>query len=103
VLGEVLGKDLPGNADRMGKYLIAKLQNLVRSVGIGEIRGQGLLVAFDLPKSLGEEVANVCMELGLLVNSPQPSTLRLMPPLIVQKNHIDEATDILEKAIFEIL
>jgi 4-aminobutyrate aminotransferase-like enzyme len=39
------------------------------------------------------------MELGLLVNSPQPSAVRLMPPLIAGKEHMDAAVDILERVI----
>jgi acetylornithine/N-succinyldiaminopimelate aminotransferase len=103
VLREVMEKDLPGNADRMGRYLSERLEKLDACFGIRDIRGQGLLVAFDLPKPLGEQIVHACRELGLLVNSPQPSTLRLMPPLIVQREHIDAATDILEKALLKIL
>ncbi len=103
VLREVIEKDLSGNADRMGRYLSERLEKFVACFGIHHIRGQGLLVAFDLPKPLGEQVVQACRELGLLVNSPQPSTVRLMPPLIVERGHIDAAMDILGKALSKIL
>jgi len=99
VVHEVIGKDLTGNADRMGQYLLKKLEELVPSTGIHSIRGQGLLAAFDLPEPLGTKIVDACRELGLLVNSPQPLTVRLMPPLIVEKKHIDAALSILEKAL----
>jgi len=99
VIREAIEKDLPGHAAGMGRYLFAKLETLIPSAGIRNIRGQGLLAAFDMPKPVGEEVVGACMELGLLVNSPQPSTVRLMPPLIAEKVHIDAATDILERAL----
>ncbi len=99
VIREAIKKDLPGHAAGMGRYLFAKLEKLIPSAGIRNIRGQGLLAAFDIPKPVGEEVVAACMELGLLVNSPQPSTVRLMPPLIAEKVHIDAATDILERAL----
>jgi len=55
-------------------------------------------IYYAFPK-LGEQVVEACRELGLLLNSPRPSTVRLMPPLIVGKEHIDEATDILGRAL----
>jgi acetylornithine/N-succinyldiaminopimelate aminotransferase len=99
VVHEVIEKDLAGNADRMGQYLAKKLEELVASTGIHNIRGQGLLAAFDHPKPLGTEVVDACRELGLLVNSPQPLTIRLIPPLIVEKKHIDTAIGILERVL----
>jgi acetylornithine/N-succinyldiaminopimelate aminotransferase len=102
VLREITEKDLCGNAGRMGNYLIAKLEQIIPSSGIRNIRGQGLLIAFDLPKPLGEEFVSGCREAGLLINSPQPSTIRLMPPLILEKEHIDTAVKIMQKTFLNI-
>ena len=35
------------------------------------------------------------MEKGLLINSPQPATIRFMPALIVTKKEVEEMFDIL--------
>jgi acetylornithine/N-succinyldiaminopimelate aminotransferase len=102
VVHEVIEKDLAGNAYRMGQYLFKKLDELVPSTGIHSIRGQGLLVAFDLPRPSGTEIVDACREFSLLVNSPQPATVRLMPPLIVEKMHIDSAVSILKMALSKI-
>lgn len=103
VLREVIDRDLPGAADRMGRYLASGLGRLVSSCGIRDIRGMGLLVAFDLPEPVGKEAVDACRNLGLLVNSPQPASLRLMPPLIVGRPEIDEAVQILERALLQVL
>jgi len=54
-----------------------------------------LLVAFDLPQAKGSEVVASCLANGLLINSPQPAMIRLMPPLIVTNKDIDHMIEIL--------
>ncbi|MDI6829681.1 MAG: aminotransferase class III-fold pyridoxal phosphate-dependent enzyme, partial [Armatimonadota bacterium] len=47
-------------------------------------------------------VAAKCLEKGLILNSIGESILRFLPPLIVKKQHVDTAVDILSKALQEV-
>ena len=89
VVNEILSKDLSGNAAKQGEYLQQQLQRIASRFDLSNIRGMGLLIAFDLPKDNGSEVVAQCLQSGLLINSPQPSMVRLMPPLIVTTEDID--------------
>ena len=89
VVNEILSKDLSANAAKQGEYLQQQLQNIASRFGLSNVRGMGLLIAFDLPAENGSEVVAQCLQSGLLVNSPQPSMVRLMPPLIVTAEDID--------------
>jgi len=42
---------------------------------------------------------NKLLNEGLMLNSPRPSTIRLMPPLIVTKEETDKMIDILSKVL----
>ncbi|MBP2627580.1 MAG: argD1 [Firmicutes bacterium] len=95
VVKEVMEKDLPTNAQAQGNYIIEKLKILKDQFKLKDIRGKGLLVAFDLPTNQGSDIASECLKEGLIINSPQPSTIRLMPPLIVTKKEIDDMFQIL--------
>ncbi|HEY8349403.1 MAG TPA: aspartate aminotransferase family protein [Clostridia bacterium] len=95
VVREVLARDLPGRAAIMGDYITERLKDLSEKYPIRNIRGKGLLIAFDLPDPIGEKVVSACLDEGLILNSPRPSTIRLMPPLIVMKQHVDEMIHIL--------
>jgi len=99
VVKEVLSRDLPARAAIMGDYITERLKELSEKYPIRNIRGKGLLVAFDLPDPVGEKVVSACLDEGLILNSPRPSTIRLMPPLIVMKQHVDEMLDILSKVL----
>jgi acetylornithine/N-succinyldiaminopimelate aminotransferase len=95
VLRETIARDLPGNARRIGSYIRGKLGDLERRGLVANIRGEGLLLAFDSTRREGAEIVADCLEDGLLVNSPRPTAVRLMPPLIVEERHADEAIGIL--------
>lgn len=89
VVNEILSKDLSSNASKQGEYLKQKLLNIASRFNLKQIRGLGLLIAFDLPDEKGSEIVAQCLLEGLLVNAPRPSTIRLMPPLIVTAADID--------------
>lgn len=103
VVKEVIEKDLGINAQIQGNTILKKLNNLKRHFNLQDCRGRGLLIAFDLPSAKGSEVASECFKQGLIINSPQPSTIRLMPPLIVTEKEIDDMFQILTGVLERVL
>lgn len=103
VVNEIIDKKLTQNAARQGAYIQDKLNGIANKFGLTRIRGKGLLIAFDLPAEKGGEVVNVCLKKGLLINSPRPRYIRLMPPLIVAEKDIDDMIEILSVALEEAL
>ncbi len=103
VVKEIIDKQLAQNAARQGAYVTEKLLGIAEQFGLSGIRGQGLLIAFDLPAAKGSEVAAACLHSGLLVNSPQPATIRLIPPLIVTAADIDAMIAILTDVLTRVL
>jgi acetylornithine/succinyldiaminopimelate/putrescine aminotransferase len=83
----------------LGIYLKKKLNSLALKYPlIKEVRGSGLLIGAELQSDPKEYVIK-CKENGLLVISAGSNTLRFMPPLIVEKKHIDSALSIFETSI----
>jgi acetylornithine/N-succinyldiaminopimelate aminotransferase len=72
-----------------GSYLMNALRELSKKLGLGEVRGQGLLVALDLGKPVGSKVVDAALGRQLLINSPRCSSLRFMPALNVTRGEID--------------
>jgi len=68
-------------------------------MGLGEVRGRGLLLAMKLNRPVSVQVVDAAMERGLLINAPRPSVLRFMPALNVTRNEIDTMMEILRQAI----
>lgn len=89
--------DLPTRATERGAYLTAKLQALPQ---VASVRGSGLILAAELVDGVDAKAAyNACLDAGLVVNAITGTALRLTPPLTVTEAEIDEAVDLLAKAL----
>ena len=88
---------------RNGEYLTSRLSATSSELGLGEVRGRGLLQALELGKPSATAIVNQALELGLLINAPGPTALRFMPALTVTKEEVDQAIDIVGKAIRSVI
>jgi predicted acetylornithine/succinylornithine family transaminase len=96
----VIENDVPGNACRVGAYLMEGLRSLQRKHPfITDVRGRGLLAAIEFDREIGQEMLMACLERGLLVNRVKPNALRFMPPLTISTAEVDEALGILDAAL----
>jgi len=97
-------EDLVGNAARMGGYLLSHLLELrdlssfhTYSRLASNIRGKGLMVAFDLPAArIRDHFIKRLYEKGMLVFPCGEKSIRLRPALNITKEEIDEGMGILE-------
>ena len=98
-------------AASLGTYLMDSLSDWPQRYAIvGEVRGKGLMVGIELVKDMstqppwGEARAGIlrkAFERGLLLLGCGESTLRLIPPLVIEKEQIDFALGILAEALSE--
>jgi acetylornithine/N-succinyldiaminopimelate aminotransferase len=72
-------------------------------LGLGEVRGKGLLLALELSQAVGSQVSEAALQRRLLLNSPRPATLRFMPALNVTREEIDQMIDSLRSAIRDVV
>jgi len=111
---EILDRQLPANARRVGGYLVQKLEAL-RPVGIiGDIRGKGLMIGMELVQDpatkkpfppetrIGVRIGKQALRNGLLLRF-DPHWVAFGPPLIVTEADIDQMVGILELSIREVL
>ena len=54
-----------------------------------EVRGEGLMVAAELALP-GKTVVREALEAGFLLNCTQEKVLRFLPPLIIERQHVDQ-------------
>jgi acetylornithine/N-succinyldiaminopimelate aminotransferase len=82
-----------------GNFLQEKLIDLQsRFAVIKEVRGLGLMWGLELDQD-GAPVVNACRERGLLVNCTQGNVIRLLPPLIVRADELNQGLGILAEAL----
>ena len=90
-------ENLSANAVTMGNYLMSQLDGLKKKYPtlIREVRGKGLMVGAELSKP-GREVVDRCLKQGVIINCTAGNVLRFVPPLNIERNHVDEVIAILD-------
>lgn len=89
-----LGNFLKDKVKNDGEYLKQKL----RELGCKNVRGEGLILAFDVENPL--ELRDKCLENNVILgifSSSQP--VKLTPPLTISRNNINRFLEVLEKCL----
>jgi acetylornithine/N-succinyldiaminopimelate aminotransferase len=81
----------------LGARLAAGLEELPHVLSV---RGRGLILACELDVSAPDVVRRALLEQRLIVNATGPTTVRLLPPLIIEDSHVDQALERL-RAVLE--
>ena len=83
----------------IGAYLTEKLDELVAANdAVLERRGIGLIQGIKVKKPVGK-ISSEALKEGLLIISAKGNVLRLVPPLVIEKEHVDEMLEILKKVL----
>jgi adenosylmethionine-8-amino-7-oxononanoate aminotransferase len=95
----LLDHDLIGNAERVGNYLAARLEDLAtRQPAIAEVRGIGMLRGVAFTEPIGQAVYDAARRYGLLTR-PGADWVGVAPPLCTTQEEADEIVTILETAV----
>ncbi len=90
VINEMETHDLAANATAMGERLVEGLKTALNDCDIlSEIRGQGLMIGVELTNPCAELVQQA-LEMGMLINVTADKVIRLLPPLTIGTDEIDQ-------------
>jgi 4-aminobutyrate aminotransferase len=103
----LLEDGLMENAARQGAFLLAELEKLKRKhSAIGDVRGKGLMIGFDLVATDGspapdeaESLVQACFHKGLLLLRCGESAIRICPSLVVTQEHCETALAIMSECL----
>ena len=102
VVDEIINNGILNNVKTNGEYLFAQLNKLKTKYDfIKDVRGLGFMVGIEFDFEVASMISNL-KDKGLLVLNAGNNVLRLLPPLIVKKNHIDEAMGIIENVLKDV-
>ncbi|MDD5403697.1 MAG: acetylornithine transaminase [Sulfuricella sp.] len=91
------------NAAEIGDYIRTSLSAQLDGVaGVVQVRNAGLMVGIELNKPCAELVRRA-LEQGLLINVTADSVVRLLPPLIMNRDEAGQLVTLLSKLIKEFL
>jgi acetylornithine/N-succinyldiaminopimelate aminotransferase len=81
----------------LGARLSAAIASLA---GVREVRGRGLMLGVGLDQGIDAQALGAdLLQCGLIVNVPEPGTVRLLPPLILSDEDAEQAVSLLAEAL----
>jgi acetylornithine/N-succinyldiaminopimelate aminotransferase len=99
----ILDDNLLENATKMGSYWRTKMNTFCEKYDfLDSPRGLGLMQAVNVQRELAGTIVERALEHGLLLNALGTNTLRIIPPLVVNTDDIDEAVVLLERALEDV-
>jgi 4-aminobutyrate aminotransferase len=110
---DLVEQEYRANAAQVGHYFLHKLHALAGKYEvIGEVRGKGLMIGMELitdrasktpAKELCDAIITRAYHNGLILLACGQSTVRFMPPLMIQEGDVDEAMMLLDRSFAEVL
>ncbi len=95
-------QDVLANVNRVGAYLEERLNDLVKEFAcVKERRGVGLLQGLVFERPVGD-IITMAMEKGLVLINAGTDIIRFVPPLVIEKKHVDDMIGILRECILQI-
>lgn len=102
VIDVMLSDNFLDNAKKIGAELRAELENLKEEFHdlIQEVRGVGLMLGLKISDKIeNAELVKKFIENGLLAIPAGENVIRIMPPLVITSNHIQEAKAVMRKVL----
>ncbi len=106
---ELLEESLIENARTIGEHMLGRMRTwLDRFPVVGDVRGRGLMLGFELVKDretrernpeARNRIEELAFERGLLILGAGQNSIRLCPPLVISQDQADFALDTLEECI----
>jgi acetylornithine/N-succinyldiaminopimelate aminotransferase len=98
-VGVIVEEKLAERAGELGAYLKERLEELKEKHEIiKEVRGEGLMVGVVFEVGCGEIVGKM-REKGVLINCARDNVIRFLPPLVIEKEELDRAVEVLDGVI----
>ena len=102
VVSYIIDNDIPGQVAKKGEIVERRLHSLQdRFSNVAQVRGKGLMWAVEFKGDIGERITNAALAAGLILNNVRPNAVRIVPPLTVTEEELEQGLAILEHVIAE--
>jgi 4-aminobutyrate aminotransferase len=110
---DLVSREYAANAAKMGEHFMRRLHGFADKYPVvGQVRGKGLMIGMELvtdriskspAKKLCDALITRAYHNGLILLSCGQSTVRFMPPLVIDEADVDEAMDIVDHSLNEVM
>ena len=102
VMHYMIEHDIPGQVAKKSELVERRLNSLHdRFPAVQSVRGKGLMWAVQFSSDIGERITSAALANGLILNNVRPNAVRIVPPLTVTEEELEQGLAILEHVIAE--
>ncbi len=100
VMRYIIENDIPADVARKAQIVARRLNSLLdRCPNVAAVRGEGLMWAVQFTTDAGERITDSALANGLIVNNVRPNAVRVVPPLTVTDEELEQGLAVLEHVI----
>jgi len=102
VLDLMRAEDIAGRAQLTGDFMLKSLHSRLESMAqVREVRGKGLMIGIELVSD-ANHLRNRALEQGVLLNITRDHVIRLLPPLIIDRDQAEQIVDVVCSLVEEL-
>src|SRR5487761_665684 len=112
VIAEIEERKLMDNARKQGEYMMQIFKDWMEKYEIiGDVRGKGLMIGIEIVKDKKSKeygvaeatrITELAWKKGVLLITCGRSTLRIVPPLTITRELVDEALEVIQSAVAQV-
>ena len=100
VMRYIIENDIPAQVAKKGELVERRLHSLQdRCPNVTGVRGKGLMWALQFNSDAGDRITKAALANGLIVNNVRPNAIRIVPPLTVTEEELEQGLAILAHVI----
>jgi acetylornithine/LysW-gamma-L-lysine aminotransferase len=97
-LDELVESDVPAHAADVGGYLREELEAALGD-SVRDVRGSGLMVGVEVKRGANRALRDLALDHQLLALPAGRTVLRLLPPLVIEPEHVDRTVEALAEVV----
>ncbi|ATW88629.1 acetylornithine/LysW-gamma-L-lysine aminotransferase [Halohasta litchfieldiae] len=100
-LETLMDEDVPGHAAEMGEYMMAEIEAAAgeHDLPVREVRGNGLMIGVEVKRGANRVLRDLAINHQVLALPAGRTVVRFLPPLTIEKDHVDSVVDALTEAL----
>ena len=100
-LETLMDEDVPGHADEIGDYMMAEIEAAAEEhdLPVREVRGNGLMIGVEVKRGANRVLRDLAINHQVLALPAGRTVVRFLPPLVIDKDHVDSVVDALTEAL----
>ena len=100
-ISTIVDEEIPQHAEKMGDYMMNEIEATAEEhdLGVRDVRGNGLMIGVEVKRGANRVLRDLAINHQILALPAGRTVVRFLPPLTIEKEHVDSVVDALTEAL----